>query len=121
MFLCVEGLKDAINRRNYEVLIKAIEKAENSCHADRLTSLIEQARGMIDSLPAWNRHLHDVLEMRQSTISELTSYHVPSSVIQAVLTATLVMLGEERGQLVSGARGALPHHSGCFGRSLTHN
>ncbi|WAR00484.1 HIL-like protein [Mya arenaria] len=88
-----KGLKDAINRRNYELLVKSIEKAESSCHSERLTNLIANAQEVLQGLAPWNKFLHDVLEMRQSTISELTSYLTPSSAVHDVLTATLVMLG----------------------------
>ncbi|KAL4228292.1 hypothetical protein ACF0H5_013723 [Mactra antiquata] len=90
-----KALKDAINRRNYEVLTSAIDRAEKSDHAQRLQNLIDQAKAERDKLEGDNKYMHAVLEMKQSTISEMTSYQKPPETVYATLKATLILLGED--------------------------
>ena len=90
----VSDLRDAINRRNLEALNKAIQEAEESVHVTRLEKLLTQAKFEREELLQLNQYTHAVLEMKQTTLSELVSYNKPLPVIHDVLVATLLLLGD---------------------------
>lgn len=92
---CFAALKDAINRRNHDLLTKAIDQAEISDHAQKLGNLIAQAKQLRDNIAPTNKFMHAVLEMKQSTISELTSYPKPPEPVYDILKATAILLGED--------------------------
>ncbi|KAL3865579.1 hypothetical protein ACJMK2_042954 [Sinanodonta woodiana] len=96
-----QDLKDAINRRNVDLLVKAIQQAESSPFQQKLVNLVTQARDMLESIRVLNKFAHDVLEMKQSTLAELLSYKSPLQIIYDVLVATLRLLGESLSELKS--------------------
>jgi len=87
-------LEDAINRRHLETLEKAIERGEKSRFRTKLESLLEKAREVRDHLVQLNRISHDILEMKQTTISEIHSYKVPQPIVYDIMRSVYVMLGE---------------------------
>ncbi|XP_033751020.1 hillarin-like [Pecten maximus] len=94
-----KGLNDAINRRHLEVLDTAIENAENSDFKTELAPKIDQADQVRNELIKLNRFAHDILAMKQPTVSELHSYHIPQPPIMDVMVATFTLLGEPKDHL----------------------
>ena len=92
-------LRDAINRRNLEALNKAIQNVEESVHVTKLQKLLVRAMEERDELLQLNQFTHAILEMKQSTLSELVSYNKPLPVIHDVLFATLQLLSENKENL----------------------
>ena len=92
--LCtISDLKDATNRRNLDLLNKAIKRAEESDYASKMQVVLQAARTERDQLLQLKKFMHDILEMKQSTISEMTSYLKPPPAVHDTLTATLLLLG----------------------------
>ena len=89
-------LHDAIRRRHLETLEKAIVHGKESRFVEKLETSINDAEEVRDHLRKLNRFAHDILEMKQSTISELRSYKKPPPVVEDVMMATFVLLGEKR-------------------------
>ncbi|KAH3793457.1 hillarin-like [Dreissena polymorpha] len=92
-------LKDAINRRNLEKLEIAIKQGHNSRFKEKLSRLIEDAEELRNHLVHLNKIAHDILEMKQSTISELRSYKSPPNIIFDIMQSAFLMLGETSEQL----------------------
>ena len=90
------ALQDGIRRRHLETLEKAIELGKESRFSDKLATMIKDAEEVRDHLRKLDRFAHDILEMKQTTISELRSYKKPPEVVEDVMKATLVLLGEKR-------------------------
>ncbi|XP_052788215.1 lim and transglutaminase domain protein ltd-1-like [Mya arenaria] len=92
-------LEDAMNRRHLETLEKAIARGEKSRFRDKLTKQLDEAKDIREHLLHLNKIAHDILEMKQPTISELRSYKIPQPIIQDIMRATFLMLGERRSDL----------------------
>ena len=90
------ALQDGIRRRHLETLERAIEQGHESRFSEKLATTIKDAEEVRDHLRKLNRFAHDILEMKQSTISELRSYKKPPEVVEDVMVATFVLLGEKR-------------------------
>lgn len=61
----------------------------------KLQRLLAKAFEERDELLELNQYTHAILEMKQTTLSELVSYNKPLPVIHDVLVATLLLLGED--------------------------
>ncbi|KAL5005340.1 hypothetical protein ScPMuIL_018796 [Solemya velum] len=95
-FLNIEkALKDAINRRHVDTLVKAISLAQSSRYSDNVTTLLQEAEAVLAHLRQLDRFAHEVLEMKQTTISEIHSYKKPQPIIFDVMQATFLLLGEK--------------------------
>ena len=68
-------------------------------HVTKLQKVLARAMEERDELLQLNQFTHAILEMKQSTLSELVSYNKPSPVIHDVLVATLQLLGENKENL----------------------
>ena len=90
------ALQDGIKRRHLETLEKAIEQGKESRFVEKLATPIKDAEDVRDHLLKLNRFAHNILEMKQSTISELRSYKKPPEVVGDVMMATFILLGEKR-------------------------
>ncbi|XP_060082726.1 hillarin-like [Ylistrum balloti] len=90
-----QALKTAILRENIELLEAAIDKASSSGHRNALQVKIAEATEILEKLRKLKRYTHDVLAMKQSTISEIHRYQVPKDIIFDVMKATFLMLGEK--------------------------
>ena len=90
------ALQGGIKRRHLETLEKAIEQGKESRFVEKLATPIKDAEDVRDHLLKLNRFAHDILEMKQSTISELRSYKKPPEVVEDVMMATFILLGEKR-------------------------
>ena len=88
-------LDDAVKRRHLETLEKAISHGKESKFVNKLQNEIHEAEDIRDHLQHLNRISHDVLEMKQTTISEICSYKKPPKVVYAVMRVTFLMLGEK--------------------------
>lgn len=60
----------------------------------KLSDRIKEAEELRDHLLTLKRFAHDVLDMKQTTISEIHRYSIPSSLIFNVMKATFLLLGE---------------------------
>ncbi|XP_069137425.1 lim and transglutaminase domain protein ltd-1-like isoform X2 [Argopecten irradians] len=94
-----KDLDDAVKRRHLEVLDTAIEKAENSEFKTKLEPSIKEADEVRQELIKLNRFAHDILAMKQPTVSELHSYKIPQPPIMDVMVATFTLLGERKDNL----------------------
>ncbi|KAH3840510.1 hypothetical protein DPMN_113960 [Dreissena polymorpha] len=94
-----KGLKDAIANKNFEMLVKAIGKANESCHEERLAKLLSEARTLRDNFPTWRKARYDVLELRTSSVADLVEDENTSIVKQHVVAATLALLGDNMAEL----------------------
>lgn len=93
-YQCIE-LEDAIKRRHLETLEKAVARGKGSRFRDKLEPLLTEATELRDHLKQLDNIAHDVLELKQSTISELRSYKTPQKIVVDIMTATYLMLGEK--------------------------
>ncbi|XP_052220945.1 hillarin-like isoform X2 [Dreissena polymorpha] len=89
----------AINRRNLQALEIAIKQGHKSRFNDKLSRLIEDAEELRNHIMHLIKVAHDILEMKQSTISELRSYKSPPNIIFDIMRSTFLMLGETSEQL----------------------
>ncbi|XP_062597779.1 lim and transglutaminase domain protein ltd-1-like, partial [Saccostrea cucullata] len=92
-------LKDAIARRNGEKLEEAIENAKSSEYASDLENLIEEADDLLSQLQKLKIFSHEILQMKQTTISEIQTYKHPKSLAYDVMKATYILLGEDEWRL----------------------
>ncbi|XP_033750612.1 hillarin-like [Pecten maximus] len=95
----LQALKTAILRENIELLEDAIEKASSSGHRNALQVKIAEATDILNKLRKLKKYTHDVLAMKQSTISEIHRYQVPKDIIFDVMKATFLLLGEKSNDL----------------------
>lgn len=90
----VLALEDGINRRNLDILEPAIKAAKISDQEYKLSDRIKEAEELRDHLLTLKRFAHDVLDMKQTTISEIHRYSIPTPLIFNVMKATFLLLGE---------------------------
>ncbi|XP_060594837.1 uncharacterized protein LOC132749158 [Ruditapes philippinarum] len=88
-------LEDAIMRRHLQTLDKAIKRGKESRFREKVKKQINEAEDVSEHLRHLNKIAHDVLEMKQPTISELRSYKYPPKVIFDVMKATFLLLGDK--------------------------
>ncbi|RUS72895.1 hypothetical protein EGW08_019340 [Elysia chlorotica] len=88
-----KDLRDAIRRRHVGVLERTISEARRSPYEAQLSSQIEAAEKKLQNLRELNKYSHDILEMDQSTISEIHSYHRPPACVHDVMAASYMLLG----------------------------
>ena len=88
-------MDDAIKRRHLKTLDKAIDNGHRSRFKQKLTKPIQEAEGVRDHLKHLNIIAHDILDMKQETISELRSYKVPQMIICDIMKSTFLMLGQD--------------------------
>lgn len=94
VFFFVLALEDGINRRNLDILEPAIKAAKISDQEYKLSDRIKEAEELRDHLLTLKRFAHDVLDMKQTTISEIHRYSIPTPLIFNVMKATFQLLGE---------------------------
>ncbi|XP_021346178.1 hillarin-like [Mizuhopecten yessoensis] len=94
-----KGLNEAIMRRHIDILDTAIDKAEKSEFKSQLAPKIGEADQVRQELIKLNRFAHDILAMRQPTVSELHSYKIPKPPVKDVMVATFTLLGESKDNL----------------------
>lgn len=94
VLILVLALDDGINRRNVDILEPAIKAAKISDQVYKLSDRIKEAEELRDHLLTLKRFAHDVLDMKQTTISEIHRYSIPSPLIFNVMKATFLLLGE---------------------------
>lgn len=96
-------LRDAVRRSHVGILKKTIEEAENSKFSGQLQHQIEAARKKLQHLQELNEYKHDILNMEQSTISEIHSYQRPPVCVHDVMVATYLLLGHPEPRLTEWA------------------
>ncbi|XP_061168877.1 hillarin-like [Saccostrea echinata] len=88
-------LKDAIARRHGEKLEEAIENAKSSVYKSNFENIIEEAEDLLSQLQRLKAFAHDILQMQQTTVSEIQTYKHPKPMAYDVMRATYILLGEE--------------------------
>lgn len=97
--MCNAELKEAIARRNVDVLETAIDNAKSSEFSSNLQNHITEAEQLLAELRKLKRFAHEVLQMKQSTISEIHTYKHPRPLAYDVMKATYLLLGEREDHL----------------------
>ena len=95
-------MRDGINRKNANVLEKAIQDAKLSNMSDKLQNYIREGEKMLQD--ATNNPVY-VLDMKRTTISEVHRYKKAKPVMYDVMKATYMLLGERPESLTV----SLPH------------
>ena len=95
-------MRDGINRKNADVLERAIQDAKLSNMSDKLQNFISEGEKMLQD--ATNNHVY-VLDMNRTTISEVHRYKKAKPVMHDVMKATYMLLGERPESLTV----SLPH------------
>lgn len=85
-------MRGGINRKNADVLEKAIQDAKLSKVSDKLQNYIREGEKMLHD--ATNNPVA-VLDMTRTTISEVHRYKKPKPVMYDVMKATYILLGEK--------------------------
>ncbi|XP_078601540.1 uncharacterized protein LOC144876291 [Branchiostoma floridae x Branchiostoma japonicum] len=91
-------LRDAISARRRDPLERALSMA--APHRHDLTDLLEQAELVIASLARLESLRHQILEMNQSTVSEIRSYAHPPPAVERVMSATFLLLGNQESDIL---------------------
>lgn len=86
------ALRNGINRRNADVLDKAIQEAKQSAHMDKLANYITEGEKMLKDA---DKNPKYILEMKRTTISEIHRYKIPKQVMFDVMKAVYVLLGQD--------------------------
>ncbi|XP_019621801.1 PREDICTED: LOW QUALITY PROTEIN: uncharacterized protein LOC109468031 [Branchiostoma belcheri] len=90
-------LRDAIAARRRDPLERALSMA--TPFKDDLTDLLEQAELVIASLARLESLRHQILEMNQTTVSEIRSYAHPPPAVERVMSATFLLLGNQESDI----------------------
>lgn len=77
------------------MLENTVNEANNSPHKAALKPRIKAAEDLLEELKIFNRLGHEILTMKQSTVSEMRSYSHPPVVVHHVMLATFLLLGEK--------------------------
>ena len=95
------AIKSAIEQRKLETLEAAIKAAKNSSVAPELREgeTLPEAESLLSLLRRLKRYLHKILELKQTTVSEIHSYRFPPRLVHPVMKATYCLLGEREEQL----------------------
>ncbi|XP_071100654.1 uncharacterized protein [Haliotis cracherodii] len=92
-------LRDSMRRRHVGVLNRTIADVQASPYAYQLHNQLEKAEKLRDHLKELNTYNHDILQMEQTTISELRSYQRPPTSVHDVMAATYMLLGHDEDRL----------------------
>ena len=95
------ALKSAIEQRKLKTLEAAIKAAKNSSVAQELHEgeTLPEAESLRNLLRRLKLYLHKILEMKQTTVSEIHSYRFPPPLVHPVMKATYFLLGEREERL----------------------
>ncbi|XP_019625262.1 PREDICTED: aspartic and glutamic acid-rich protein-like [Branchiostoma belcheri] len=94
-------LRDAVRRRSLTDIEKAMGLVREQGLADRLRVDMAEAERVAESLRLLESLRHEVLQLNQSTISEIRSYSNPPKPVHKVMLATYLLLGESASNLKS--------------------
>lgn len=94
-----KDLRDSVRRSHVGVLEKTIAEAKRSQWAGQLSNQIEAAEKKLAHLRELNEYKHDILNMEQTTISEIHSYKKPPTCVHDVMAATYMLLGHPESKL----------------------
>ncbi|KAI8511300.1 hypothetical protein Bbelb_104000 [Branchiostoma belcheri] len=94
-------LRDAVRRRSLTDIEKAMGLVREQGLADRLRVDMAEAERVAESLRLLESLRHEVLQLNQSTISEIRSYSNPPKPVHKVMLATYLLLGESASSMKS--------------------
>ncbi|XP_076105106.1 lim and transglutaminase domain protein ltd-1-like isoform X1 [Mytilus galloprovincialis] len=87
-----KDLTDATVRRHYGTLDTAIKKARESKYEAKLKNTTKKAEEVRNEV--YSTWIHEILEMKPSTVAELKTYKNPPSAIFDTMKAVYLLLGE---------------------------
>lgn len=87
-------MRDGINRRHIKTLGRAVVAAKKSRFARLLKPNTDAAEDLKAHLETLEMFSHDVLELKQWTISEIENYAHPPKGVVNTMQATYILLGE---------------------------
>lgn len=85
-------LADATERRHCNTLDSALKQAYESKFQPKLKETTKKAQTVRDEV--YSNWIHEVLEMKQTTVAELKYYRNPPPVIFDTMRVVFIMLGE---------------------------
>ena len=85
------------------MLTRAIKKAKRSKHASKLAKQIQVCEKLRDHLREISKYSHDILDIEQTTISEIRSYDHPPERIFQVMASVYRLLGYQHEKVQVGA------------------
>ena len=86
-------MKEACQGRNLERLEKAIKDVKKAGLEQYYTVELNEAARLANRLRRLERIRQEILELKQSTISEIRSYQNPPPAVHQVMIATYLLLG----------------------------
>ena len=92
LFILFVDLTDATVRRHYGTLDTAIKKARESKYEAKLKNTTKKAEEVRNEV--YSTWIHEILEMKPSTVAELKTYKNPPSAIFDTMKAVYLLLGE---------------------------
>lgn len=93
-------LRDACMRQHPQVLDKAIQRTENSPYRRQLKSMLDRAYYLKQHQEELDTFRHDILNMEQTTISEIRSYNHPNGAVHCTMAATYLCIGYPESHLL---------------------
>ncbi|KAK6180468.1 hypothetical protein SNE40_012616 [Patella caerulea] len=95
--LYTSALQKSTAERNLNKLEDIVERAKNSmvCGSLKNSQVMLDAERTIRQLRRLQQYLSRVLAMKQTTVSEITSYKRPKQCVHDVMKATFLLLGEK--------------------------
>ncbi|XP_078597104.1 uncharacterized protein LOC144873535 [Branchiostoma floridae x Branchiostoma japonicum] len=94
-------LRDAVRRRSLTDIENTMRLVREQGLADRLRVDMAEAERVAESLRLLESLRHEVLQLNQSTISEIRSYSNPPKPVHKVMLATYLLLGEDASNMKS--------------------
>ena len=88
-----KNLKEACQGRNLERLEKSIKDVKNSGLEQYYSVELSEGERLANRLRRLERIRQEILELKQSTISEIRSYQNPPPAVHQVMIATYLLLG----------------------------
>lgn len=82
----------------------ALDNAKSSEFSSNLQNQITEAEQLLAELKKIKRFAHEVLQMKQPTISEIHTYKHPRPLAYDVMKATYILLGEREVHLEVGRK-----------------
>jgi len=89
-----KNLKNAISQKEIDELEKTLKRIESKGLKDKLKTEYGEGSRLLSRLQTNERMRHEILALKQPTISEIRSYNTPPKPVRLVMMATYLLLGE---------------------------
>lgn len=101
-------LIDAKDDMDADALQRALDYVKTHSLHGQLQREVQEAERLLNQLQKADQLKYSILNMDRTTISEMKSYQRPPDMVRKVMTASLLILGEdEHTTRVCGARGTM--------------